>query len=464
MLTKNALSTNIGDIMEKYSVLIVAIVAVLGISAMVFLGVVNAPSNDTGAALRSVSAPETLKKAADPVLFSYEDVTVYESGRVIAPSSPLLYAGNGSNDTNTTVQCGDINYDGLIDIDDVTFLVDYVFSGGPAPQPAWIGDMNGNGGIDVDDIVYLIDYVFSGGPAPVCASCEDSDGGIRPWVAGNIDFLYQGNYFNRPDLCENDSMVLERYCSGTEARSILQYCGGSSFCEQTAYGAQCVNQTNQTNTTAWCQEDDGGNKLFLRGNTWGQYSSGEDYFLTDYCQDSDTIKEYWCQGDVNRILSTYSCSSYDPDWVCIEGACVTNTTGNQTTYCGDGVCNGNETYQTCPTDCPDTTPPQLVGSVDSVYQDNTSNGTIYTLHILRTYRDPESGMRQVTIDIDGYNAQGQQVDGAQSTEWCNGSVECTEVLDYQYYQAPPYQPLTWNISSHGVNMIGMTHWDWYNYP
>jgi len=29
------------------------------------------------------------------------------------------------------------------------------------------GDVNGSGGVDVDDITYLIAYVFQGGPAPV---------------------------------------------------------------------------------------------------------------------------------------------------------------------------------------------------------------------------------------------------------------------------------------------------------
>jgi len=63
---------------------------------------------------------------------------------------------------------GDPNESGGIDIDDVVYLIHYIFTGGPAPEPVEAaGDANGNGEIDLDDVVYLIDYIFTGGPAPV---------------------------------------------------------------------------------------------------------------------------------------------------------------------------------------------------------------------------------------------------------------------------------------------------------
>ena len=34
------------------------------------------------------------------------------------------------------------------------------------------GDANGMGGVDIDDVVYLISYIFSGGPAPVPGCCD----------------------------------------------------------------------------------------------------------------------------------------------------------------------------------------------------------------------------------------------------------------------------------------------------
>jgi hypothetical protein len=63
-------------------------------------------------------------------------------------------------------QRGDCDGSGDIDIDDVVFLINYTFTGGPAPDPIEIGDVNCESGIDIDDIVYLIAYIFTGGPAP----------------------------------------------------------------------------------------------------------------------------------------------------------------------------------------------------------------------------------------------------------------------------------------------------------
>ena len=62
--------------------------------------------------------------------------------------------------------CGDADGSQDVDIDDVVFLIAYIFSGGPAPVPYESGDANCAGGVDIDDVVYLIAYIFSGGNAP----------------------------------------------------------------------------------------------------------------------------------------------------------------------------------------------------------------------------------------------------------------------------------------------------------
>jgi hypothetical protein len=66
--------------------------------------------------------------------------------------------------------CGDANGSGEVDIDDVVFLVSYIFESGPSPDPLDTGDANCSGNVDIDDVVYLVSYIFSGGPAP-CAGC-----------------------------------------------------------------------------------------------------------------------------------------------------------------------------------------------------------------------------------------------------------------------------------------------------
>lgn len=62
---------------------------------------------------------------------------------------------------------GDITLDGNVDIADLTYLVDYLFGGGPAPRVMELADVNGSGtDPDVADLVYLADYLFGGGPPP----------------------------------------------------------------------------------------------------------------------------------------------------------------------------------------------------------------------------------------------------------------------------------------------------------
>lgn len=66
--------------------------------------------------------------------------------------------------------CGDADNSDAVDIDDIVYLIAYIFSGGPEPDPFESGDADCSGGVDIDDVVYLIAYIFSGGPEP-CADC-----------------------------------------------------------------------------------------------------------------------------------------------------------------------------------------------------------------------------------------------------------------------------------------------------
>ena len=63
---------------------------------------------------------------------------------------------------------GDANGDGVIDVGDVVYLINYLYKNGPPPVPIEAGDANCDDVVDVGDVVYLINYLFKGGPPPSC--------------------------------------------------------------------------------------------------------------------------------------------------------------------------------------------------------------------------------------------------------------------------------------------------------
>ena len=63
---------------------------------------------------------------------------------------------------------GDCNGDGIIDLGDVVYLVNYLYKNGSIPEPLESGDCNCDATVDLGDVVYLINYLFKGGPPPSC--------------------------------------------------------------------------------------------------------------------------------------------------------------------------------------------------------------------------------------------------------------------------------------------------------
>jgi hypothetical protein len=60
----------------------------------------------------------------------------------------------------------DCDFNDVIDISDLVYLVDYMFNGGPEPWCLPEVDVNADDQVDISDLVYLVDYMFSGGPPP----------------------------------------------------------------------------------------------------------------------------------------------------------------------------------------------------------------------------------------------------------------------------------------------------------
>ncbi|MFH2048016.1 MAG: dockerin type I repeat-containing protein [bacterium] len=61
---------------------------------------------------------------------------------------------------------GDVNWDDKVLVDDLIYLVNYLFKSGPPTPCPEAGDVNLDGHILVDDLTYLVNYLFKSGPPP----------------------------------------------------------------------------------------------------------------------------------------------------------------------------------------------------------------------------------------------------------------------------------------------------------
>ena len=67
---------------------------------------------------------------------------------------------------------GDANGDGMVNLGDGGFLVNYVFFDGNPPQPLEQGDANCDGTTNLGDAGYIVNYVFFDGSPPIEGCCK----------------------------------------------------------------------------------------------------------------------------------------------------------------------------------------------------------------------------------------------------------------------------------------------------
>ncbi len=133
----------------------------------------NAEINDSSIwQMREISS-QTGSSAQQPLEahFGLGDANIVDSIKIEWPSGMVdVYTAVAPNQfiTYTETVCGDADGNFNVNLLDITYLISYLYKGGPDPHNMQAADPDGNGTTNILDITYLIAYLYKAGPKPVC--------------------------------------------------------------------------------------------------------------------------------------------------------------------------------------------------------------------------------------------------------------------------------------------------------
>ncbi|MEM2949302.1 MAG: hypothetical protein QXT05_02810 [Candidatus Bilamarchaeaceae archaeon] len=135
--------------------------------------------------------------------------------------------------------------------------------------------------------------------ACVAVLCEDTESGRTTTVAGTV----RSDNKSYTDYCSDSKTVFEYYCTeGGQVASITIRCDLGYVCSN----GTCI-------LSAECTDSDFGQDRHTRGTVTKGAAT-----YTDYCSDSDTVREYYCSGD-NVYWNYLDCPS---GYTCSDGRCI----------------------------------------------------------------------------------------------------------------------------------------------
>jgi len=125
---------------------------VAGVAALVWTCNLTATNAEVRAAIETTAVHIDGLNPGYAGLLGSGRVDALEAVRVFRPNLP---------------PSGDCNTDEIVDVGDIPYLVNYLYSGGSPPDPVCVGDVNDDCTVNVGDVVYLVTYLYRGGPAPL---------------------------------------------------------------------------------------------------------------------------------------------------------------------------------------------------------------------------------------------------------------------------------------------------------
>ncbi|MBN1422546.1 MAG: FG-GAP repeat protein [Planctomycetes bacterium] len=127
------------------------------------------PNDASGAIVWETDLPEAHYPEGDGTIsldpgktYRWQVVCASDRGES-APGDVWTFSTSGGE---VPFRRGDVNADGLHDLGDAVFVLNYLFASGPAPGCLKAADVNDDGGLDLADPIYDLTYLFAFGPAP----------------------------------------------------------------------------------------------------------------------------------------------------------------------------------------------------------------------------------------------------------------------------------------------------------
>jgi hypothetical protein len=155
--------------------------------------------------------------------------------RVLGFSAFMLFfaavwaVADPSKDTCDIQYPGDIDNNGVINVMDPVYFVDWWYSDGPPPAVMSNADVDGNCCIDTTDITYLLDNLYHGGPPPVECTC------LEPLVCDCIPGDANGDMWFPPysggiNVADAVYLINHIFGEGPES-SPYKVCSGDANCD-----------------------------------------------------------------------------------------------------------------------------------------------------------------------------------------------------------------------------------------